>query len=569
MREHAPFLIIATALTLATTWPTLHYALQPDVFWLPTGKSSDVYIHLWDTWYGKQFLSGQADRYYTNLMFYPEGVSLTHHQFAIPYQILVNTLMWVGGVSNAFCLAFLLIIWFSAFSAYLYLRWLFSDRWTATVGAVVFGFSPHIVSHPNHPTVALVFTIPLILYGFHRGLVEKRSLLIVAAGLLTGLTTVTNLYAYVCAVITLALAICGFALKKWRDKDFWIAVALLFAVAAISSAWRLGPILLDSQGLSEAMDFYQGGPAAFDVIQVMFNLGGPVIGAGLASVFQLAEIPRSVPPIYLGLLPFSLIALGLRRPASRRKMMPWILLYAVFLILSLGDFLKVAGIEFRHILLPKHFLDEIIPFVFRTFASTGLLISGALFPAAVLVCFGVAALRKAWPGRKGAAVVLMLIALIGLDYHFPVQGNLIPRAQFNFIDWLATDGSIDKIRLVNLPMGHKNSKRYNLYQLLSGYPHAEGAISRTPNRARDYIRANAILDTWYRKRPIICNAETREVYLAALAELESDGFSHVLFHQNVGNRLVVVDSFVNAQPSYRDDFVWIYRMSDLRRSCDH
>jgi len=97
IREHAPFLIIVTALTLATTWPTLKYALQPDVFWLPTGKSSDVYIHLWDVWYGKKFLTGQAYRYYTNLMFYPEGVSLTHHQFAIPYQILVNALIWAGG----------------------------------------------------------------------------------------------------------------------------------------------------------------------------------------------------------------------------------------------------------------------------------------------------------------------------------------------------------------------------------------------------------------------------------------------------------------------------------------
>ncbi|MDE2854847.1 MAG: hypothetical protein OXN88_11805 [Chloroflexota bacterium] len=411
-------------------------------------------------------------------------------------------------------------------------------------------------------------TMPLVLYTFHRGVVEGRQRLIVVSGLLTAVTTVISMYVYVCAVITVSLAICAFATSRWGDIKYWRLVALLVAVAAFGSAWRLAPILMDAQGLGETLEFHDARPAALDVLHVFINFGGPVIGEGLASLFQQSTIPRAMPPIYLGLLPLALIALGLRQPASRRKMMPWILLYALFLILSLGDFLNVAGIKFQLIYLPKHYLDMIVPIIFRSFAAASIFMTGAIFPAAVLVCYGLAAIREQWTAARRPGLILLLIALIGLDYHVPVVGNLLPQERFHFMDWLATEGSSDEIRLINLPMGRNNSKRYNLYQVLSGFPHAEGAISRTPASAHDYIRKNAILATWNNNRPMACLAENREVYLRALDAVEADGFSHVVLHQNVGKPYLIVDSFENAEPSYRDDFVWIYRTSDLRRSCD-
>ena len=567
-REHLHVHIIIAALTLATTFPTILHIFQPDVFWLPTGNSHDVYIHLWDVWYGKQFLTGQADRNYTDLMFYPTGVPLTHHQFAIPYQILVNAFMSAGaGVSSAFCLALLLIISSSAYSAYAYLLWLFSDKWIATFGAIVFGLSPHVLGHPNQPNIALVMTMPLLLFAFHRGIAQNSKRYIVASGLLIAANSLLNLYVYVCSILTISFAVGAFAVSKWRNGGYWRQVALLAVVTAIGSTGRLVPVLMDSEGLGEALSFYHGRPLAHDVLQVAFNFGGPIIGTGVASVLQISEIPPAVPPVYLGLLPLALITLGLWRPAQRRKMLPWMGLYALFLLLSLGDFLKVAGVEFQHIRLPKSYLNEIVPFVFKSFAEADIFMAGAIFPAAVLVCFGAKELCNRLRSVAKPVLVLLLIALVALDYHSPIVGNLIHKDQFMFLDWLATEGNRDEIRLINLPMGHRNSKRYNLYQLLSGYPHAEGAISRTPDNARNFIRSNAILEVWSRKHPIACHSDNREVYLGALDNLESNGFTHVVFHQNVGNRLVVLSSVENAEPSYRDEFVWIYRLVDLRRSC--
>ena len=64
-------MVIVTLLTLALTYPTISYVFRSDVFWLP-GDNFDVYIKYWDVWYGRQFLTGQADRFYTDLMFYPK-----------------------------------------------------------------------------------------------------------------------------------------------------------------------------------------------------------------------------------------------------------------------------------------------------------------------------------------------------------------------------------------------------------------------------------------------------------------------------------------------------------------
>ena len=76
-REHLHFIVVVTLLTLIMTFPTVVYVFKTDVFWLPTGGSNDVYIGFWDAWYGKQFLTGQGDRYYSNFIFYPKGVSLS------------------------------------------------------------------------------------------------------------------------------------------------------------------------------------------------------------------------------------------------------------------------------------------------------------------------------------------------------------------------------------------------------------------------------------------------------------------------------------------------------------
>ena len=80
-------------------------------------------------------------------------------------------------------------------------------------------------------------------------------------------------------------------------------------------------------------------------------------------------------------------------------MLPWAFLCGVFLLLRLGPVLNINGVAYPDILLPKHFLDQIPPGIFKAFAATDQFMAGVLLPLAVLACFGLVALRNAGPSR--------------------------------------------------------------------------------------------------------------------------------------------------------------------------
>ena len=548
------------------TFPTIVYVFRTDVFWLPD-DDFDVFIEFWDIWYGRKFLTGQADRFHTNLIFYPEGVSLTYHPFVIPNIIMVNALSVVMPVANAYSLAYLLIIVSSALSAYIYLLWLFKDKWIALFGAVVFGFSPHIIGHPNHPALAFMATMPLIIYGFHRGVRQDRPGLLIFAGLLTGLTTAIIMYMYICALITLGFFICAFATSRWRDRRFWQYIFLFVLAIAASSVWQIYPLMAGSESIREVVAWHGAPEIKSDAMSYFINYRNPFFGRLAESIIQIRGGSHVSTTSYLGYLPLLLICLGLFSQVTRRRMLPWALLCAVFLILRLGSHLNVNGTMYPDILLPKYYLDQILPVVFESFREVDHFMAGALLPFSVLVCFGLSAIQKRFAIAAKPVFILALAALVAVEYCIPVRGRVISDEQVAYLDWLKQDNETKDTRLINLPMGRNSSKWYSLYQTLSGFPQSEGVISRTPEDAFDYFRANTLLKAWYDRRPVHCDTPEREAYLAGLAQLEQDGFSHIVFHRQRQNWAEVRDSFQDIQPSYRDDFVSIYRLQDLRDSC--
>ena len=246
-------------------------------------------------------------------------------------------------------------------------------------------------------------------------------------------------------------------------------------------------------------------------------------------------------------------------------MLPWAALCFAFLSLQLGSFLIVNGESFS-LRLPKYFLNDLLPFVFQSIYAPGHFQMGVIFPLAVLSCLGLRAFQTAWPPARSKLVLLALIGIVSCDYYLPVIEQVIPRQQTAFNDWLVSEESKD-IALINLPMGRKNSKTYNFYQSINGYPHAEGAISRTPDHAFNYIRSNLLLRNWNNQRAILCTSVNHDQFLDGLEQLDNDGFTHIIHHLNLPGAKDVARSFDKADPSYKDDFVSIYRLPDLADSC--
>ena len=428
--------------------------------------------------------------------------------------MMVAALQLFIPLSNAYSLVYLLMIVSSALAAYAYLHWLFKDRWLATFGAVIFGLCPQVVLSRSWPEVAWLAPMPLIIHGFHLGIVEKRAPPIILAGIVAGLTSGVSMYLFVCSVITLAFFVCALAVSRWRDRAFWRRVLLLLTVMTMACAWRVVPMLVDVEQIDRATR-YAGSRA--DLLSFVVNRGHPVLGPLAKEIFQIPEKPKISYLSYVGLVPIALICIGLLNRRKRRRMAPWLGLLLVFMVLSLGSTLGINGIEYQGVKLPKYYLNQLLPSVFAAFYRPSFFMSGAWLPLAVLSCYGLAKLLHRAPASWRSRLILAFIAVVAFEYYNPIPelakpqlGGFTTERRLAFLDWLDSEPQND-IRIINLPLDKHNSLRYSFFQSLSGYPQVEGYFSRTPGSAYGYISANYLLSTWQRQRPIHCDMAEKGV----------------------------------------------------------
>lgn len=568
LRNHLHFIMIAPLLIILMTWPTFRYVLDTETFWLPT-RVYDVWINFWDAWHFELLMAGKAELLFTDLIFYPHGVSLAFDTPTYPQILAFNFLKAFMPLSNAYNLTYLLIIFFTALSAYIYLLYVLRHKWISLFGAVIFGCSIYVIARPSQPIVTTIATIPLSLYCFHRAVLEKRTLLAVMAGVLTGITVVIGIYTYICLVLALGFYILYFASSYWRQPGFWGRVVLVLAFAGLFGLLRAYPMIQDGSGLASALAKQDGREYNTDLIYYFFNLNHPVTTPFFRQLLGL-ELSARWNTSFLGYVPILLTAYGIYRSRYRRKMLFWLYLMIPFLVLRLGSFLTVNGQEFSDILLPKELLDRLLPTVFNAVYSPDFFHSVTLLPLAALSCYGLMTLLHSVAKRWRQPLIILLVALVSFEYYTSLRPTIVPDRQLAFINWLAQEAEQDAIRLINTPMGRVNAKLYDFYQTLNGYPHAEGTAGRTPDSAYDYMRANSILSTWLADKSVTCNHVNQVEYLDALDALKRDGFTHVIMHHKMWNSAAVADSFPFADAAYQDEFVSIFRMADLRASCpDH
>ena len=460
----------------------------------------------------------------------------------------------------------------NATAAYVYLLFQFRDKPIAVFGAVIFGFSGFIVGRSIHAGASLALVFPLSLYCLQRGLQDRRRHWLGICALIIAITSLTLLYSLVALLLFLAITILCAAVRRWRERRFWLDVAALGCLVAIICGLRAYPLLMNRGDLDDVLDKAGGVERENDLLQYFINYENPFFNRLMTNrvATELVDLPTPGRwnTSYLGTIPMILAIAGLLRSRSRRKMLPWLALLLPFLLLRLGSQLTINGHIFSDIYLPKHVLDELAPAAFGAFYSTDLFHMGALLPWAVAACYGLAALTENLPGRRRSRLILLLIALLAAEYYrSPEAPRIVPGAEIAHLDWLAGEADQAEIRLINLPMNRGNSKQYLFYQTLSGYPQVEGLATRTPPRAYDYIRANIILDSWFNKTSIVCGPGNREDYLGAVDQLARDGFTHVVLHYHLLQRETIAASFGNLARDYEDDYTAVFRLENLRASC--
>lgn len=552
IREHLPFCLIIPALIVLMTWPTLYHVFETDAFWLPT-SGEDVWFELWEGWYGGQILRGKADLLYTDLLFYPQGASLAFHQYTVPHMLAYVLLRALLPISNAYNLAFLLTLFANALATYVCANHFIKDRWICLFGAAVVGISVAL-RYKSDAQFWTYYTIPLSIYFLHRAVVEGKRLCAILSGLAVGLTVYIGFYVLVCLVLSVAIYGLVLACSRLRDGRFWM-LAILAGISCVAiSAPRLTQMLSDGEQVEAVLGYRSNWQnRSKDVLDFIRHpaLTGDVLEVG-----------------YLGFVPAVLVGVGLASHAYRRRMLIWLLLLLVFLVLRAGTFLTVAGVEFPDILLPKHYLNYLLPAIFRGFTGNHHWVLGALLPLVILSCYGLLTLVGSITARKRNAVALALLALMSLEYYYgPFTGLTVDRARLAFLDWLETEDE-ESIRLINLPMNTVVARRYyNFVQMLSGYPQVEGALNRVLPEAYTYIDGNLLLRAWKRGDGVHCTPSNRDAFEPALNQLLADGFTHVIMHDDMYATRWEPHSFASVAAAFADDYAAVYRLADLRSSC--
>ncbi|MCE2470923.1 MAG: hypothetical protein J4G18_03310 [Anaerolineae bacterium] len=568
LRNHLHFFIILPLIIILMTWPNFAQVFDTGNFWLAT-RNIDANMLFWDAWYLKLLLGGQADFYYTDLLFHPTGVSLAFHNFSLPHMIIFAGLQAAMPASNAFNATFLILSFVTATAGYIYLNYLFQDKWVALFGAVVFGAGAFILTRPAHANIAFIATIPLSLYFLHRGLLEVRLKLLLIAGALVGATAFIGMYTLVCLLIMLLAYLLYFAFRRWNQPVFWSHILIMLLVIGAFLALRFYPMLVDPQGISSALSKSAGREVGKDLLGYFVNTQHPVTQPILDSIFPLQPFDRhwnSV--VFLGYIPMLLAALAFIRQKKRRRLLPWLLLAGFFLIMRLGSFLTFNGTDYPNVILPKHYLTQAFPHLFKPFWAVDNFHAGTLFPFAVLACFGLANILRQIQSRRRLVFILVLTGATAFELYKPQYPAVIPAERLEFIEWLRGEPDQETIRLINLPFAIYAHKVYGFYQTYNGYPHVAGRPTRTPATAFDYINSNFILSAWNKAGAAACLPGDHNKFLAAQDQLLSDGFTHIILHRYWRNVAAEAKSLLYLPAAYEDDSVSIYRVDDLHLNCN-
>ncbi len=567
LRHHLHFIVVMPLLIILMTWPVFFQIFNSDDFWLAR-QNIDSNMIVWDAWYLKLLLGGQANFYYTDLLFHPTGVSLAFHNFCLPHMIVFAGLQTVLPASSAFNATFLLLSFLTAAAGYVYLNYLFGDKWIALFGAAVFGAGSFVLSRQAHPNIAFIATIPLSLYFLHCGLLEGRLKPLIVAGAFIGATAFIGMYTLVCLLMMLAAYLLYFACRRWAQREFWLHIFLMTLVIGAFVALRFYPMLVDPQGVANALSKGAGREVAKDFLGYFVNTQHPITQPILTALFPIKRFDLNWSNVvFLGYIPMLLFSWALLRSENRRRLLPWLALALVFLILRLGSFLTLNGVDYPNFVLPLRTLKEAVPQLFQPFWAVDNFHAGALFPFAVLACYGLRQVLRSVSTRRRLVAILILTGATAFEYFEPRVSEDFPAARLEFIAWLQGKPDQDSIRLIHVPFGTQQQKVYGYYQTYNGYPHAAGRPTRTPETAFDYIRSNFILGAWNAGDGVACLPGNREDFVAAQEQLLADGFTHIVVHRYWRSVASESKTLLYLPAAYEDDYVLIFRVEDLRLNC--
>ncbi|MSR61974.1 MAG: hypothetical protein EXS08_05975 [Planctomycetes bacterium] len=323
-------LLLLLGLALAAcvlTWPIAATLASP------SGLRGDYFNNLWNAWWVQDSILHGHSPYWTDKLYFPEGISLARHTLS-PLNSL--TLAALGSVLSAHAAFNVLLLAHFALSAWcfsLLARYVSGSTAGGVLAGLVYSFCPFHYFYLCQINVFSFEFLPLALLFFLRHFREGGARNLWGMALATAGMTMSAEYYVVYAYLTMgALVLCA---RAWAPEVSWRA-------GLSRSSWSLGlgalaavvvafPLLYATLGPEHGAE---SGTAAFAVEKHRTNdlFGFYWIGPKEESIVSW--------PTMLGYSTLTLLVLAGRR---LKGIWPWLVVGLLFWVLSLGSSLVVNG----------------------------------------------------------------------------------------------------------------------------------------------------------------------------------------------------------------------------------
>ena len=523
----------------------------------------DGWIFYWNSWWLQKAVATGQNPFFTNLLFYPRGVSLAGHSFSFTHSIFSLLFQPFVGPIAAYNLAIWLIFPISGLGMYCLAKHLTGSRPAAWLGGLVYAYAPyHLTQALGHPHLAYVQWIPFAILFLLRAIQFGSARDAVASVVFFTLTAFSGQHLLVFAFTWTAIFI---PLYRWNEKQHWhrsawprlglIALGTLLFAAPLW--WPAVSYEIQGQSvLKQAIHDFDYSPTDVMAYFIPPRLH-PVYGSSLAEIYRDLDSNRAWIP-YLGYSILALSAVG--AVTLRRRSLPWVISGTACIVLALGPHPVVNGVHYEGLPLPFALLENTIPFNFlRSTDRFNIMVS---LPLGVLAAYGFAALeqRRLFARRIATATgVTALSSLILLEYlTLPYPMKPVPQHS-SFVTRIAQDPL--HYGILDLPMGRDKSKVYLYWQTIHQKPILEGHVSRTPPEAYHFIESNALLRALRHPLPMEL---TKPIGPSALKELADHHVRYILAHypKDAPEVSRKYRTIIGSDPVHTDALLEVYAISE-------
>jgi hypothetical protein len=505
-RARAIVVVLYVALAFVFTLPNSIHPTQ-----VLLGRGGDNYLHAWFLWeFARAVVHGQ-NPFHTTLILYPIGANLAWATTDILGQIMAVPFSLLLGPILTYNLILILQLALGAFFARLLCQRVCGDPAAATIGGMIFGFSPFLLAHAwGHLSLVTTFPLPVYVLLLGRLLDKKEPSWKDGAFLGLGLALIALAnyeYALIFSFFTLLiLAIdlggAGLPLLKrvWRPL-LTSAVVFLFCLAPIVLMMLKDFGVTKPASLENATSF-SADVLSFFVPSLQQSLFGNYVRRLPEHFFVGPGGIEGVEFIGLAAGIFAVIGCWVARGNQRRWAGRAMVAGVVFALLSLGPMVHILG-RSSSLVAPAaplyklgvmRFLREPGRFSIVTMLCVSLL-------ASVGIAFALSSVQLRWKRPLFVGLVGAIILVEYLAYPFPSSSIVQPARYYvppKTTERCTVPPSVSDGTVLTIPLNdwwHHNDAMW--MQMMDG-----GRYSLIDGRVSPYV-PGGVWETFVNKTPIL------------------------------------------------------------------